>query len=251
MFGPVLRTELDNLWLLKAGRAGADYAAKVNTFPWDRMHQRSPYIFRELAQGFARRYRHVLIDSRTGLTDTSGICTTLLPEKLVVVFTPNRQSLSGIEQLVRHATEYRRKSDDRRPLLVYPLPSRIELDLDQLRTLWRRGNKEGIKGYQPLFEDVFASAYGISDCRLEEYFEAVLIKQSKDYAYGEEVAARREQSVSADRHSLLGNYQAFLEWLSNSFAPWEGLQQARATGNSTLCAAQSRSCCRVVWPTRR
>jgi hypothetical protein len=38
----------------------------------------------------------VLIDSRTGLTDIRGICTMLMPEKLVVVFTPNRQSLTGV-----------------------------------------------------------------------------------------------------------------------------------------------------------
>lgn len=47
-------------------------------------------------------YRHVLIDSRTGFTDTSGICTMLMPEVLVVVFSPNRQGM-GVLELVREA----------------------------------------------------------------------------------------------------------------------------------------------------
>jgi hypothetical protein len=50
----------------------------------------------------------------------------LMPETLVVVFTPNLQSLDGVVDLVRDAAHYRGQSDDLRPLLVYPLPSRIE-----------------------------------------------------------------------------------------------------------------------------
>src|SRR5208337_2594428 len=113
---------IPNFYLLKAGRFDTDYARRVNTFQWEALYNRSPWLFQSLAEFLAERYDYVLIDSRTGRTDTSNICTMLLPQKLVVVFTPNRQSLTGVEELVREAIAYRRRSDDIRPLLVYPLP---------------------------------------------------------------------------------------------------------------------------------
>jgi hypothetical protein len=59
-----------------------------------------------------QQFRYVLIDSRTGVTDTSGICTRLMPEKLVVVFAPNAQNLDGLQDVVRRAVNHRRNSSD-------------------------------------------------------------------------------------------------------------------------------------------
>lgn len=57
--------------------------------------------------------QYVLIDSRTGITDTSGICTSILPEKLIAVFTPNRQSLDGVLDLARVRCELSRTPFER------------------------------------------------------------------------------------------------------------------------------------------
>jgi tetratricopeptide (TPR) repeat protein len=115
----------------------------------------------------ARHFRFVLVDSRTGRTDSAGICTTLLPRKLVVVFTPNRQSLEGVQALVTRATTYRRShEDEQRPLLVYPLPSRIEMGDSAQRAQWRRGDeRQRILGYQPSFEELIRDCYGMRRCR--------------------------------------------------------------------------------------
>src|SRR5579871_2356898 len=92
----VLESDRPGLSLLKAGRFDETYASRVNAFRWDELYAQESNLFRFFAEELASRYDYVLIDSRTGLTDISGICTVLLPEKLVVVFTPNRQSLLGI-----------------------------------------------------------------------------------------------------------------------------------------------------------
>src|SRR5439155_6942637 len=110
--------------------------------------------------------------SRTGITDTSGICTMLLPEKLVVVFTPNHQSLTGVIEVISRAVEYRRTSEDLRPLMVLPLPSRIEMGEKPLWERWRLGDGErGIAGYQREFERAFVNAYGLTACDLGAYFD--------------------------------------------------------------------------------
>jgi MinD-like ATPase involved in chromosome partitioning or flagellar assembly len=216
----IVKTHIPNLSLLKAGSFDEKYSDKVNTFNWEQMYNRSPSLIRVFAETLAERYEYVLIDSRTGYTDISGICTMLMPQKLVVVFTPNRQSYTGIKQLIKRATKYRRRSNDLRPLLVYPLPSRIEFSRDDLRAYWRFGNVEqGIIGYQPMFEEIFKEVYGLQECNLKGYFDEVQIQQSANYAYGEGIAIIDEKTK--DSFSISRSYEIFTSWLVNSIAPWQ------------------------------
>jgi len=215
----VLPTEIPNLYLLKAGRFDEDYARRVNTFNWEGLYNHSPWLFQCFADFLADRYEYVLIDSRTGRTDTSNICTMLMPQKLVVVFTPNRQSLTGVEDLVRQATAYRRKSDDIRPLLVYPLPSRIENSEPERREQWRFGNEElEIAGYQKTFERIFKEAYELPTCDLTGYFDDVQIQHVPSYAYGEELATLTERAT--DVSSLHFRFKTFCDWMVAGAPPW-------------------------------
>jgi hypothetical protein len=86
--------------LMPAGCIDKDYEARLRKLDWERQYSKVPALYRLLAR----------------------------VDKLVVVFTPNQQSLAGLEQLVRRSTEYRQLSKDLRPLLVYPLPSRIDVN---------------------------------------------------------------------------------------------------------------------------
>ena len=175
----VVGTGIPGLHLMKAGRFDDDYAARVNAFDWAAFYKRFPWLFPALARRLADEYAYALVDSRTGLTDTSGICTMLLPEKLVVVFTASRQSLGGLIDLIPRAIRYRRLSDDARPLAVFPLPSRIENSESELKHRWRHATDEDDDvdiGYQPLFERLFREAYDLESCSLDKYFDQVTIQ---------------------------------------------------------------------------
>jgi eukaryotic-like serine/threonine-protein kinase len=144
----IMRCAVPSLSLMKAGRFDNDYSTSVNTFAWDRLYEHAPWLFKSFVDRLTDRFAYVLVDSRTGLTDSSGICTMLLPEKLVVVFTPNTQSLTGIVELIQRATTYRAESEDLRPLIVFPLASRIEMSEEELRRQWRYGGEgETVQGY--------------------------------------------------------------------------------------------------------
>jgi cellulose biosynthesis protein BcsQ/tRNA A-37 threonylcarbamoyl transferase component Bud32 len=208
------------LSLLKAGRLDNDYARRVNAFKWEDLYHRLPGLFSGLVNYLTRRFDYVLIDSRTGLTDVSGICTMLMPERLVVVFTPNRQSLAGLADLVKRATDYRRQSDDLRPLQIFPLPSRIEFTEPDLHERWRFGDPAvGIPGYQTWFEELFRMVYGLPICNLGPYFDEVQIQHIPRYAYGETIAVLIEQT--ADRLSLARSYEGLSEALVSLAGPWE------------------------------
>lgn len=224
-----------DLFLLKAGIFDEQYPSRVSAFDWESLHSRSPWLFQAFAEYLSERYEHVLVDSRTGITDISGICTMIMPEKLVVVFTPNQQSLTGVADLVRRATTYRKQSDDLRPLIVYPLPSRIETDLADLRKLWREGDSEGgFVGYQTHFESILAEAYNLSDCKLGAWFDRVQIPQIKFYAYGEKIAVLFERTE--DSLSIAQSYEHFTDRLINLVGPWSDVisQDAVAIGTQSV-----------------
>ena len=136
----VIQTSLNATGVIRAARDDDDhYAQRLSRMDWEKLYKSAPGLFRALASKFSREYAFTFIDARTGLSDTSGICTMLLPDVLTVVFTPNRQSLAGIEQLTAKALEYRSSSSDTRSLRIYPLPSRVEQLSESFRKVWQLG----------------------------------------------------------------------------------------------------------------
>ncbi|HEY6272508.1 MAG TPA: TIR domain-containing protein [Terriglobales bacterium] len=196
---------------MRAGRFDSEYPKLVGSFNWIEFFELYGAALRSFRELLARTFAYTLVDSRTGLTDVSGICTTLLPEKLVGVFTPNRQSLHGLRDLVSQAIEYRRKSDDFRPLSVFPLPSRVENAEKDLREHWR-------KDYQDQFQTLFSKLHEAEQCDLTDYFNEVLLPHVSYYAYGENIAVLQERS---DAISLSAAYQRFFGRLMNFDFAWE------------------------------
>jgi hypothetical protein len=216
--------EKTSLFLLKAGSEDGDYANRVRRFDWEGFYTNYGSFFTHLRQQLMEQYSYVLIDSRTGVTDTSGICTRVMPEKLVGVFAPNRQNIEGLVGVIRAATEYRRNSRDPRTLVVFPLASRI-VSHSTLRTIWWKGGtlgKETFPGYEKTFENLFREMFELDECRLSEYFDATQVPHDPDYAYGEEVAARSSSGTS-DKLSIETACGNFAERLVTLSAPWETL----------------------------
>jgi formylglycine-generating enzyme required for sulfatase activity len=224
-------TGIEGLSLMKAGRYDATYGSRVNCFSWHGLYERTSGLFPAFAHYLGERFDYVLVDSRTGVTDISGICTKLLPERLVVVFTPNQQSLTGLLDLVRAATRFRRQSTDLRPLTVFPLPSRLETKSEALHNRWRHGgapsgaSDSAIEGYQPQFEALFRDVFDLPECRLTDYFDEVQIQHVPDYAYGEPIAVEIE---TGSRLSLRRSYENFATRLVSLNGPWEDLETVAA-----------------------
>jgi formylglycine-generating enzyme required for sulfatase activity len=85
--------------LLPAGRQNASFSVRVNTFQWTDFYERlKGGAFLELLKKKIQcdhGYDHILIDSRTGVSDSSGICTVQMPTRLVVCFGASEQSIQG------------------------------------------------------------------------------------------------------------------------------------------------------------
>lgn len=117
------------LSVITSGHYGKDYAAKVLDFDWGNFFEKSEggEFFEELRKEWGEEYDFTLIDSRTGITDTGGICTISLPDLIVPVFTANHQSVDGVIEVLHRAQAGRQAlAYDRAPAIMLPLPSRFD-----------------------------------------------------------------------------------------------------------------------------
>jgi MinD-like ATPase involved in chromosome partitioning or flagellar assembly len=94
--------------VMPAGCEGDSYAGALAAIDWaDLYERRNGFLLMEelRAQWAQAGYDYVFIDSRTGHTDSGGICTRQLPDAVVLVFFPNDQNLLGLRQVVRSIRE--------------------------------------------------------------------------------------------------------------------------------------------------
>lgn len=209
------------LFLLRSGNREKNYASRISRFSWSKLYNKIPEFFPEFARWLSKRYDYILIDSRTGHSDTGGICTVSMPDKLVLVFTPNEQSLSGVIQTAHAAADYRMNYDGTRPLSIYPLPSRIDFNgvSQAKRENWQNGYR---LRWEKAFRDIYALPPTIS---LKSYFDKVYVRHDSNFAFGEELAVLSNDTtpecIQRDYERLV-THLAFDEiWENQPFAGME------------------------------
>ena len=122
-------TTLENLWIMPSGRQ-QQYAASLGGIDWQDLYEhRDGYLlFEDLKEQWRDSLQpdYVLIDSRTGHTDTCGICTRQLPDAVTFLFFPNEQNLRGLAEVVR---DIRAESEGTRSIETHFVMSNVP-DLD-------------------------------------------------------------------------------------------------------------------------
>ena len=92
------------LWIMPSGAQRTTYAAQFDQIDWAELYEkRDGYLlFEDLKAQWQQAVNpdYVLIDSRTGHTDSGGICTRQLPDAVTILFFPNEQNLRGLTKVV-------------------------------------------------------------------------------------------------------------------------------------------------------
>lgn len=163
--------------LIGAGRQGPTYSARVNTFAWQRFYELDGARLLEAAKRYFRStYDWVLIDSRTGVSDTAGICTIQMPDTVVACFTPNRQSVTGVSEVLH---SIRSQAIDGSAIRFFPVATRIE-NLEPRKLEASRAYFRGrLAEYLP---EKFES-------KPREYWDSMEIPYKTGYAFEELLAA--------------------------------------------------------------
>jgi cellulose biosynthesis protein BcsQ len=190
--------------LLCAGQQDRAYSGLVADFDWTALYQklRGEEFIREAKEILIGPggYDWVLVDSRTGVSDTAGFCTVGLADTLVVCFTYNNQSVIGASQVARdikNQAEKLRQSDvdtgRQSPFRVFAVPSRVD-DLDPDR-LERRQKHAWDK-----FQDLITPE--VDSTKQADYWLSVQIRNQALFSYEEVLAACINRP--ADPQSVLG-----------------------------------------------
>jgi len=211
------------LYLMRAGRFDDSYGERVDRLDWDALFCACPALFRSFAAHLTRRFSHVLVDCRSGRSAATSVCTALLPDKMVGLFTPEPRSLEGLDGVVRRALDYRcSHEDEQRPLLVYPLPSPPD-GAAGARLGWRHGDaRHSQPGYQAALERLLGECYGLAGVALDSYLDEVLLPQA---ALGE--AAPCAHGAERDRLGPVRSIETLLEWMEPGHFPWRPLAEVR------------------------
>ncbi|RNI38944.1 TIR domain-containing protein [Hanamia caeni] len=118
------------IYLLPSGREKdpIKYTTELERFNWEDFFkpEGGGMHLENLRNQWLQDFDFVLIDSRTGLSDASGVCTIMLPDVVIPMFTANYQSLFGIRDIMNFIQSSRQRlAVDRMTLTILPLPSRF------------------------------------------------------------------------------------------------------------------------------
>ncbi|WP_082493494.1 tetratricopeptide repeat protein [Massilia sp. Leaf139] len=209
------------LYLMRAGRFDDSFGERADRMDWDGLFAACPALFRAFAAHLTRHFRHVLIDCRGGRSAAVSVCTTLLPDRLVGLFTPNSRSLEGLAGVVMRAIEYRCSHEEaQRPLLVYPVPCGADGVDAERRLLWRRGDPhKGVAGYQPRLEQLLRDCYGLAQVSLDSYFDEVQLHGAIASGVAQHLGMLPERD--GDRLSQTRAVEALLGWAASGHFPWQ------------------------------
>ncbi len=118
--------EQGRLDFIGAGRQTPEYASRVNCFDWHDFYDRvGGGVLLEAARKEMRaEYDYVLIDSRTGVSDTSGITTVQMPDDVVVCFTLNNQGIEGASGIAESVSAQARARGVQ--TRIFPVPMRVD-----------------------------------------------------------------------------------------------------------------------------
>ena len=203
--------------LLPAGQQDRSYATRVMSFDWenfyDRLHGGS--FIEEMKRSMRRHYDYILVDSRTGLNDTSGICTVQMPDTLVVCFTLNNQSIAGSLAVADSVRRQRDPSD----LRILPVPMRVEdgesKRLEAARSYVRSGFRRLLSG--------------LSAEERDRYWGDVEIPYKIFYAYEEILATVGDRAHQEG--SLLAAYERLTSHVTDGRVRAVGAAGRRGAGS--------------------
>ncbi len=120
------KTQPGKVLFMGAGRKDDNYQFLLSGLDWKYFYRRKQgFLFVEnLKAAIEKEYApdYVLVDSRTGLTDISGICTLQLPNLVVLLFNLNNQNVVGISKIY-HSIRFNKINKEIKTLLVAsPIP---------------------------------------------------------------------------------------------------------------------------------
>ncbi|GAB3710116.1 hypothetical protein GCM10027592_46810 [Spirosoma flavus] len=209
----IIENEFGKIDLIPAGNYSDNFSFKINNFNW--------YEFYELLDGVNyieqlknwlnnREYDYVLIDSRTGITDYSGICNIQLPDTNVVLMAANEQNFQGCKNIINQILNSDYTKLGYRKKYIFPILSRIDsshLEYEKWLEKFRFSFSELLTNIDSSIDPVF-----LDDIFKDFYLNNTLLEYTPAYSAGENMLISSFDQVIS-RSSFISKYVNIAEYL--------------------------------------
>lgn len=228
-----------------AGRQGATYSERVNTFDWKRFYDLGGAgLLARAKEDLTRQYDWVLIDSRTGVSDTSGICTMQLPDTVITCFTMNRQSIDGVHAIMQSIRSFRSPTVDGSAIALFPMATRIENAEKERLEVARRYARDKLAEFIPAQQ---ASSDKIYWDRMEVSYRPYYAFEEILSAFGDATGSARATDSMLSQMEVMGQSIAADDGLRMPEVLEQDRQQVLTkysfgkSGKSSAAVTESRS----------
>jgi MinD-like ATPase involved in chromosome partitioning or flagellar assembly len=216
VIGATIYNKSNPLSFITAGKPTPIYAETVQNINWNELFDKyniGEWLF-NLREEWLEEYDFVLVDSRTGISDIGGICTIILPDVLVLMFTTNFQSIEGVVKVMHSARAAQDNLPVDRDLLVaLPVLARDESQTEYDRSeAWRGRIAEKMGGF---FRD-----WLLKDASLREVLQKLYIPYVAYWSFGERLPVFEKEEELEDPRKIGAAY-ARLATLLNYKLDWK------------------------------
>ncbi len=228
----VSKNEIGQIDLMTAGLYDEQYTAKTNNFDWIKFYETlDGGFFLELLKRYLKDkdYDFIFIDSRTGISDYSGICNIQMPDANIVVIAPSAQNVEGSQKVIKSVenAEYIAKYQKRFPL-IFPILSRLDPRDDTQKARWIRDFRENFKATITSLIKAGLLNDKLSERELNEnvenYISNTLLEYRTDLSYGEQILFGAE--AEKIEKTTLAYQIAYIANLLNVYAHYPNIDYA-------------------------
>lgn len=215
---------------ISAGRAD-QYLKRAQAIDWDLLYDERGFggFLEGMRSKWKSHYDFVLVDSRTGISDLSGICTIHLPDQLVFLFTANHQSLDGaISSATRIVDSRSQLPFDREKLLCLPILSRFAVDKEyELANDWMLRIEASVHD--------FYSNWLSREVPVRSMLLSTRIPENVYWTFGERLPVVEDQPAANDPLSINQPMMNIAAVLARDFS---GVQQLMLNRDTYLAGAE-------------
>lgn len=207
--------------IIHAGLDNAAYSDRLRSLNWDALFDGGfGRRLEDMRSAWKREYDYIFVDSRTGITDIGGICSILLPDYLVSMFTTSEQSIMGVRDTMMRARAAQKDLPlDRQRLIIIPIAARDESNTEYKRAAeWRK------RFAQELSE--FYDDWIHKDETAESVLDYLKIPYVAYWSFGEQLPVLSED---ASNPKTLAYSYALIARLIHSRLDWSEVREGKET----------------------
>jgi len=149
-------------------------------------------------------YDYIFIDSRTGITDYSGITNVQMPDVNVIVTIPNNQNFEGSLKIINGIEKSPYIKNGNRKAIIFPILSRIDRQVGNKKSEW---HNSFIDKFSVSFS-LLKKALGIEKFDLYEFTKNTMLDYDKFVSFEETILFSNSANINSD---LSDNYKNIAE----------------------------------------